>query len=218
MVETKMKFPFEATPEEIRENPDIFVNAVFSCLESDFLTMPKGKGFVEYPVFERGYEALKRATFGFEKLHLDKVLTVVFSEPITLVVLRSILGFTPPEWAYIASQKTNIPVTQGYVRSLDRKIRMTPDVCLNDSGVASDRIRALVQTACELLREGAPDADTDTIHRLDKADTQSGISGVRTLADMEKMLFATRGKVFTLKTLDRLVECTRLKEFKIQLR
>jgi hypothetical protein len=31
--------------------------------------------------------------------------------------------------------------------------------------------------------------------------------------DMKKMILATRGKVFTLKTLDRLVECTRLKEF-----
>jgi hypothetical protein len=37
--------------------------------------------------------------------------------------------------------------------------------------------------------------------------------GVRR-GDMEKMLLATRGKVFTLKTMDRLVECTRLKEFK----
>ncbi len=32
--------------------------------------------------------------------------------------------------------------------------------------------------------------------------------------DMKKMILATRGKVFTAKTLDRLVECTRLKEFK----
>ena len=32
--------------------------------------------------------------------------------------------------------------------------------------------------------------------------------------DMKKMILATRGKVFTSKTLDRLVECTRLKEFK----
>jgi hypothetical protein len=30
---------------------------------------------------------------------------------------------------------------------------------------------------------------------------------------MKKMILATRGKVFTLKTMDRLVECTRLKEF-----
>ncbi len=32
--------------------------------------------------------------------------------------------------------------------------------------------------------------------------------------DMKKMILATRGKVFTAKTLDRLVECTRLKQFK----
>lgn len=32
--------------------------------------------------------------------------------------------------------------------------------------------------------------------------------------DMKKLLIATRGKVFTLKTLDRLVACSRLREFK----
>jgi hypothetical protein len=32
--------------------------------------------------------------------------------------------------------------------------------------------------------------------------------------DMKKMLLATRGKVFTLKTLGRLVECTNLAKFK----
>ena len=31
--------------------------------------------------------------------------------------------------------------------------------------------------------------------------------------DMRKLLEATRGKVFTLQNLDRLVECTRLREF-----
>jgi hypothetical protein len=37
--------------------------------------------------------------------------------------------------------------------------------------------------------------------------------GVR-LEDMKKLLLATRGKVFTLKTLGRLVECSRLKDFR----
>ena len=32
--------------------------------------------------------------------------------------------------------------------------------------------------------------------------------------DMKKLLIATRGKVFTPKTLDRLVDCTELKNFK----
>ncbi len=48
------------------ETPDSYVDAVFSCLESEFLTMPKGAGFVDYPLFERGYEALKSATARFQ--------------------------------------------------------------------------------------------------------------------------------------------------------
>lgn len=90
-------FPFEATPEEIRRDPEIYVDSVFSCLESEFLVMPKGAGFVEYPVFEHGYEALKAATNGFSELDLDKIYPVTVSEPICIVVLRAMLGFTPPE-------------------------------------------------------------------------------------------------------------------------
>jgi len=146
--------------------------------------MPKGKGFIEYPIFEKGYEALKQATSGFSDLTSEKVLPIIFSEPIALIVLRSMLGFTPPEWAYIASQKTGTQVTQGYARSLDRKIRMAPATSLKDSGVIKDRVRALVQTACDLLFDGAPDVEADTLHRLDKADSQLGISGVRALAGM----------------------------------
>ena len=340
-----MKFPFEATLEEIQANPDVFISSVFSCLESDFLSMPKGDGFIEYPVFEEGYEALKLASLGFSELTMEKIIPVVFSEPISIIVLRSMLGLTPPEWAYITSQKTGTEITQGYVRTLDRKVRMAPGTPLKDSGVNRTRLRALVQTACKLLLEGAPEVKTGYIHRLEKADTKSGVSGLKSLAeigvpyamllyerflgrpfaghrdsvsdligdslesaieailskagisyrktkraeriqgfdqvpdfiipsefnpqtiieakiteddgtardkatriqhlgelskedqpngqfkyeviaciggrgfgvrrgDMEKMLLATRGKIFTLKTMDRLVECTRLKEFK----
>ena len=92
-----MKFPFEATFDEIKANPDVFVSSVFSSLESDFLTLPKGKGFIEYPVFEKGYEALKQASSGFSELTLEKILPTIFSEPISIIVLRSMLGFTPPE-------------------------------------------------------------------------------------------------------------------------
>lgn len=36
--------------------------------------------------------------------------------------------------------------------------------------------------------------------------------------DMKKLLYATRGKVFSIKTLNRLVECSRLKEFETKAR
>ena len=63
-----MRFPFEASPDELQTDLPAFVDAVFSCLESEFLVMPKGEGFIEYPVFEQGYEALKASTSGFTEI------------------------------------------------------------------------------------------------------------------------------------------------------
>ena len=99
-------FPFEIGFDEVRSDLDACVDAVFGCLESEFLVMPKGDGFVEFPDFESGYEALKRATGGFREVTSDTVAPVVFETPIALIVLRCMLGFTPSEWAYHTSRHT----------------------------------------------------------------------------------------------------------------
>ena len=59
-----MKYPFEATHNEIEATPEPFVTAVFSSLASEFLRLPKEDGFVEYAAFETGYEALKQRRRG----------------------------------------------------------------------------------------------------------------------------------------------------------
>src|SRR5262245_21560776 len=115
-----MPFPFEVPFADVQADLDSYVDAVFESLQSEFLTLPKGDGFLEYPVFEQGYEALKRVTSGFRELNRDAVLALVQATPVTLIVLRTILGFTPPEWAYVATQRSNVEVPQGAVRSLDR--------------------------------------------------------------------------------------------------
>jgi len=177
-----LTFPFEVSLEEILRDPESYVDSVFSCLESEFLVMPKGAGFVEYPVFERGYEALKAATDGFSILDPDKVYPVTVCEPISIVVLRTILGFTPPEWGYITMQRTGVQITQGFVRSLDRKVRMAPETKLKTNGVTKERLEAMVQTACHLLSAGAPEVDIDQLHRLNKADTKQGVSSIKNLS------------------------------------
>ncbi len=177
-------FPFEVSLDKILKNPESYVDAVFSCLESEFLVMPKGTGFIEYPIFERGYEALKAATTGFSCLNPDVVLRVTISNPITFVVLRTMLGFTPPEWAYISSQKTGVEVPQGFIRSLDRKVRMTQGANLNSGVLAKERLKALVQTACILLSDSVPKVSVDQLHRLDKADTKHGIESIKNMAGM----------------------------------
>jgi hypothetical protein len=145
------KYPFEASFGEIQSDAEGYVDAVFSCLESEFLIMPKGVGFVAYPAFERGYEALKAATKGFSELEPAKVLPAALAEPISIVVLRTMLGFTPPEWGYVTTQRTGVSVTQGFARSLDRKGK---DV----AGNAAQRQRSYHGKAEGVSGDGLPDA------------------------------------------------------------
>jgi hypothetical protein len=179
-----MPFPFEVPFDRVQENLDTYVDEVFGALRSEFLTMPKGEGFIDYPVFEQGYEALKRVTNGFRHLSAEPVIATVCNVPVGLVVLRSMLGFTPPEWAYVASQRTGVDVPQGAARTLDRTVRLKPLTPIRSSGgITERRIRALISTACELLMEGAPQTP-GILHRLDKADTRNGLASVQPLVDL----------------------------------
>lgn len=177
-------FPFEASHKQILENPDRYVDAVFSCLESEFMIMPKGAGFVEYPEFERGYEVLKAATNSFSDLTPDLMLPAVLDQPVSLVVLRSMLGFTPPEWAYAATQRTGVTIPQGFVRTLDRKVRMSPNAPLAPQDETKRRLLALLNTACDLIKEGVPEVGPDQLHRLGKADTKLGLDSLKNAANL----------------------------------
>ena len=177
-----MRYPFEATPQELASQADAFVDAVFSCLESEFMVMPRGEGFIDYPVFEAGYEALKKATHAFGFIDPDAVTDACMRTPMCLIVLRTILGFTPPEWAYVATQQTGVDVTQGFARSLDRRIRMDPMKPLARAASALQRIAAMVRAACALLASPVAGMAEDRLHRLDKADTRGGLASLRTVS------------------------------------
>ncbi|MDE0145145.1 MAG: hypothetical protein OXI53_12035 [Nitrospira sp.] len=180
-----MLFPFEVGFDEVQSNLDVYVDAMFGCLESEFLVMPKGKGFVEFATFEAGYETLKRATRNFQNVTPATVMPAVFDAPISLIVLRCMIGFTPSEWAYYASQQTGIEITQGSARTIDRNIRIKPEMPLpRNGGVTEQRIHALVTAACHILESGAPEVSPNSLHRLDKADTTSGLTNLQSLADL----------------------------------
>ena len=114
----------------------------------------------------------------------DKVSAAILANPIVMVIIRTMLGFTPSEWGYVTSQRTGIQVPQGCIRSLDRRVRVKPTTRLTLDGVTGARLRALVETACALLVEGAPSVSADQLHRLDKADTRHGVESIRNLADL----------------------------------
>lgn len=182
-----MPFPFEVPFEEVQADLDTYVDTVFGALQSEFLTLPRGEGFLDYPVFEQGYEALKRTTGDFRDLSPEPVIQTVYRVPVAFIALRSMLGFTPPEWAYVTTQRMNIEVPQGAIRTLDRNIRLQPLTPMRaNGGVTGERVRALVTAACQLLTEGTPagERSPELIHRLDKADTRDGLGSIQPLADL----------------------------------
>ena len=179
-----MQQPFEVPFFDVEADIESYVDSVFASLRSEFLTLPKGEGFVEYGEFETGYEALKRVTGNFRRLDSDAIFSTVCTTPIAFIVLRTILGFTPPEWAYVTTEHANLEVPQGAARTIDRNVRLHPTKSLSaNGGVTEQRMRAMITTACRLLTDGAPDTP-GLLHRLDKADTKRGLQSVQPLADL----------------------------------
>ena len=180
-----MPFSFEARFEDIDADMDAYVDAVFECLDSEFMIMPRGKGFIEFPIFEAGYEALKLGTRGFRDVTSEVVAPIVFETPISLIVLRCMLGFSASEWAYYASRREGVAIGQDAVRTIDRNIRINPRKALPERRSAMGRrVMALTSAACHLLKVGKLQAPTGSIHRLDKADTMSGLASLRSISKL----------------------------------
>jgi hypothetical protein len=178
-----MSRPFEVEFDYLRDHLDEMVSATFADLQSQFLVLPKGDSFVEYGEFQDAYEVLKRETSGFEAFDPDRIWTALQADGLTLLVLRTILGMTPPEWADLAQTETEVDVPQGFARTLDARCRSdrTYVARLASRGPSKSlgRIDALVAVASQTIIQGAPPGTADTVHRLAKIDTSEGLTSVQ---------------------------------------
>ena len=161
------------------------VDEVFGELASSFLEMPKGEGFVDYPTFEKGYRELKRCTDSFVVLTSENILAAVREVPVAFIVFRCILGFSPPEWAYITTERTGVAVGQGAARSIDRKFRMNPlSPASEGTGITATRIHAMIDAGVSTILQGSGTVTPGIVHRLDKADTARGQPSLQSIADL----------------------------------
>ena len=164
---------------------DPLIDDVFEELTSSFLVMPRGEGFIDYPVFEKGYQALKRQTNAFSSTTPDAILAAVQEFPIAFVVFRCILGLSPPEWAYITTSSTNTDVSQGAARTIDRNIRLNPlEWSTETNEINDERINAMILVGVDLVHGGAGPVTPDAIHRLDKSDTKYGQPSLQSVAGL----------------------------------
>ena len=164
---------------------DPLVDEVFNELKSTFLEMPRGEGFIDYPTFEHGYQLLKRQTNAFANVTPAAVEAGITAAPVVFIVFRAILGFTPPEWAYVTTELTGVTVDQGAARSIDRSCRLRPLVPrqLGDS-LTDQRIRAMISAGVQTLLAGVRDKVPAVLHRLDKVDTKDGLKSLQPVADL----------------------------------
>ena len=160
---------------------DPVIDEVFEELQSSFLEMPKGESFTDYQTFEAGYQALKRCTRDFSDVTVENVEAAVMAVPIAFVVFRSVLGFTPPEWAYVTTERTGMRVDQGAARTMDRNVRLDPLTPRSAWGgsLGDQRMRAMIRAGIETLAAGIGNATDGLIHRLDKVDTRDGVPSVQ---------------------------------------
>jgi len=180
-----MSSRFETDYSNVNVDWDPLIDEVFGELTSSFLEMPKGEGFIDYSTFEKGYQALKRSTDAFACISTETVLAAIREVPISFIVFRCILGFTPPEWAYVTTEKTGIIVQQNAARSLDRKYRISPLTPTTEgNGITAKRLHAMIEAGVRVVLEGAGPVPSNVIHRLDKVDTAKGVDSLQSISDL----------------------------------
>jgi hypothetical protein len=159
------------------------VESVFSDLQSQFLVLPRGKNLVTYGDFQSAYEVLKRHTAAFATVSEETIWQALRENALSLMVLRTILGVTPPEWVDLARSEQGSDISQGYARGLEKRGRQSPEFIGQlrrpRGNLALSRIEALVSVAVHYIIQGAPAGAADTVHRLDKIDTAAGLVSVQ---------------------------------------
>jgi RNase P/RNase MRP subunit POP5 len=178
-----MQRPFELTEKQLHSRLDEMVDATFSDLQSQFLVLPKGNGFVEFSDFQHAYEVLKRNTSAFNAFTEKSVWQALDEDALVLVVLRTILGLSPPEWAAIAKSDLNADIDQNALRVLDSKVRKERGFFakqkLKRESLSIKRTEDLVKVAVAYVKRGAPAGSEDTVHRLGKFDTSEGLISLK---------------------------------------
>ena len=182
-----MTHPFEVPAGGIADRVDELVDVTFADIQSQFLVFPRGPGFIEFADFQQAYETLKAETRGLAELTIDRVWRAVVADALVFVVVRTMLGFSPPEWADVTTSHAGTAVPQGAVRTLDRRVRLEREMFARSGiggTVTGQRARTLLEVAVLLLREGAPPQPPSMLHRLAKADTAEGLSSLQNAANL----------------------------------
>ena len=176
--------PFQATSAQLSSDLPKYTAAVLANLSSHYLEVPRGNAFVTYDRFEAAYGALEHATKGFTILDRRAVLQAVQSNSLVLVVVRTIVGLSPPELADLATGMGYAKVDQQVARYFDQKARSGLNTLAKARPDTVAKIYGLIEAACAAIEQGAPSSTPLVISRMDKVDTAEGLRSVQRAAQV----------------------------------
>jgi len=174
--------PYQVTPDQLESNLEALVSITFEDMSSQFVLLPRGPAFISYEAFRDGYEALRLATDGFINVTPETCWQAIQVDALAFIVLRTILGVSPPEWEDIAREEVGIKIPTNSTRSLEGKIKRDPKFFTTRGGntpTTSKRVNGMLQAACIVLARESVEAPDGFIHRLDKIDTRNGVVSVQ---------------------------------------
>lgn len=174
-----MVTPYKEEPTDA--NVDSMIQSVRDSVQPIFLTLPKGTGYIERDRFKDAYDTLVEHTDGFTQWDFKSVWSAYQDDKLVFVIVRTILGVTPPEWEDLTTEEYDIEISQGAARRIDGEIRRGEDK--NRQQSTKEMIRGLIRTAVEKIEEPTPETGDDVVHRFDLIDRQNGIQSVREAHD-----------------------------------
>lgn len=175
--------PFQFDPLPAGAGLDALVAVTFGDLTSQFMNMPRGASFVEYGDFRAGYEALRMSTGGFAAFEADACWEAMTRDARAFLALRAILGVTPPEWGDLTRERTGARIPNGAARAYDGAAKRDPRYFARCSPLVANRVRTMVEAACDVLRHGVGDVPDGAVNRLDKFDTREGVPSISYAAE-----------------------------------
>lgn len=178
--------PYQVSVSELQDHMNDLIQATFDDLTSQFMLLPRNSTFLEYSAFLEGYEALRKCTHGFKNVTVETCWDAARVNAVAAIVLRSIVGVTPPEWQDLAKEETGEQFATNWARGWDYRIRNNQKYFETRGGktkLTVARTTALLTAACTALKEGAVIAPAGMIHRLDKMDTKEGPVSVQYAAE-----------------------------------
>lgn len=101
------------------------------------------------------------------------------------IVVRAILGFTPPEWQDLTAEETKEVCPSNTFRAIDGEVKRNANYFQTTKGktpLTVKRVTRALEAACISIQRGAVTAPEGLIHRLEKIDTIDGVASVQRVA------------------------------------